>query len=109
LRTEYADHLGDFLQEISEVYSVAVDSSRQELVEFRRDLDARVNIVEQHANLLCRKGSAAPGNRVALKADNTTQAGQVVRYPMIGLSQSDPTMFDQDRHFAPPSCEEGAL
>jgi hypothetical protein len=92
LRTDCANHLGDCLQEISEVYSVAVENSRQGLVEFRRDLDARVNIVEQHANLLCRKGSAELGNRVALKANNTTQAGQVVRYPMIGLSQSDTIM-----------------
>src|SRR5579864_8458464 len=96
LRSERANHLCDFLQEIPEVHAVAVDGSRQGLVEFRRDLDARVDIVEQHANLLCRIGSATLGNRVALKANGATQAGQVVRYPVIGLSQSDTIMFDQN-------------
>jgi hypothetical protein len=86
--------VGDFLQETSKVYVVAVDGSRQVLVEFRHDFDARVNIVEQHANLLCRKGSAALGNRVPLKTNNAIQAGQVVRYPMIGLSQTDTVMFN---------------
>jgi hypothetical protein len=65
-------------------------------VEFRRDLDARADIVEQYANLPRRKGLAALGNSVALKANNTAQAGQVIRYPMIGLSQPDRPMFDQN-------------
>jgi hypothetical protein len=63
------------LQKISEVYSVAVASSRQVIVEFRHDLNARVNVIEQHAGLLRRKAPSALGNRVALKANNTTQAG----------------------------------
>jgi hypothetical protein len=65
-------------------------------VEFRGYLDARVNIIEQHTNLLRRKGSAAPGNRIALKANNTAQAGQVVRYPVVGLGEIDHPVFDQN-------------
>jgi hypothetical protein len=36
--------------------------------------------------------TAAPGNGIALKANNTAQASQVVRYSMIGLV----AMFDQN-------------
>jgi hypothetical protein len=62
-------------------------------VEFRCNLKARVNIVEQHASLLGRKGFAAFGNGVALKANNTAQAGQIVRDPVVGLGPGAP-IFD---------------
>src|ERR1700686_54596 len=96
LRAERADHLGNFLQKIPEIYSLAVGGECQRLVEFRRDLDARADIVEQYTNLPRRKGLAALGNSVALKANNTAEGGQVIRYPMIGLSQPDHPMFDQN-------------
>src|SRR4051794_37653339 len=85
VRAERTDHLGNFREEIAEVYSIAVSGLRQRLVEFRRDLDARVNIVEQHANLLGGEGLAALENSVALNANDTAQAGQVVRDPVVGL------------------------
>src|SRR5450755_1686367 len=74
-RVYRADHLGNFLQEIAEIYSNAVDGQRQQLVEFRRDLNARAKIVKQQANLLRRRAFAALGNGVALKANNAAQAG----------------------------------
>jgi hypothetical protein len=88
-RAERADHLANFLQKVPEVYPGAVVGERQGLVEFRRDLDACADVVEQHANLPRRKGLAALGNGVALEANNATEAGQVVRYPMVRLSQPD--------------------
>ena len=78
-RTERADHLANFLQKIPEVYPIAIVGERQGLVEFRRDLDACVDVVEQYANLPGRKGFAALENSVALKANNAAEAGQVVR------------------------------
>jgi hypothetical protein len=95
-RAERSDHLGNFLQEIAEVYTIAVGGQRQRLVQFRRDLDARTDIVEQHADLLGREGFVALRNRVALKANNTAQAGQVVRDPVVGLSHPDKLTFDQN-------------
>jgi hypothetical protein len=53
-------------------------------VELRCDLNAGLNIVEQLANLLGRKGFAAFGNSVALNANTTAQAGQVARDPVVG-------------------------
>src|SRR6478609_3418516 len=58
MRTEGADHLGYLFHELPEVYSLAIDGC-QGSVEFRRDLDARDDIVEQHADLIGREGSAA--------------------------------------------------
>jgi hypothetical protein len=87
------------LQEIAKVYGFAVDGPRQRFVEFCRNLDARADIVEQHANLLRRKAPAAPGNGVALEAKNAAQAGEVVRYAMVGLGQPDDPMVYRDRHF----------
>jgi len=95
-RLERADHRRDVLQEISEVDSVAVDGSRQVFVELRGDRNTRVDIIEQCANLLRGEGSAAPGNSLALKANGTAQAGQVVRYPMIGLVRSRDLVVDGD-------------
>src|SRR6185437_5073618 len=94
LRGERTDHLGNFSQEIAEVYSVAVLRQRQGLVKSRRHLKARADFVEQHANLIRGKCFAARANGTTLKANNAVQAGQVVRYPMIGLSQTDNAMFD---------------
>jgi hypothetical protein len=71
-------------------------------VEFRRDLNASVDIVEQHANLLGRKGSAAPGNCVALKANNAAQVGQIIGDPVVGLGRSDVPISDLNRHFSFP-------
>ena len=76
--------------------AVGVAGSRQGVVEFRRYLDARVNIIEQHANLFGRKGSTASANRLALKANSSAQAGQVVRDPVVGLSEPDHPVFDQN-------------
>jgi hypothetical protein len=94
LRTEGAGHLGYFFHELPEVHSGAVGGPRQAPMEFRGDFDARANIVEQPTHLIGREVSAALGNRVALKANNTTQTGQIVRDPMIGLSQPDTPMLD---------------
>src|SRR5580704_20775 len=96
LRGERTDHLGNFLQEIAEVYSVAVLGQRQRLVKSRGNLKARADIVEQRANLIRGKGFAALADGTALKANNAVQTGQVVRDPMIGFSQTDSTMFDGD-------------
>jgi hypothetical protein len=54
----------------------------------------RINIVEQHANLLGRKGFAARGNTDALKANDAAQAGQAVRYPVVRLGHPDASIFD---------------
>src|ERR1700692_260335 len=96
LRGERTDHLGNFSQEIAEIYSVAVLRQRQGLVESRRNLKTRADIVEQHANLIRGEGFAALTNGAALKANNAVQEGKVVRRPMIGLSQTDNAMFDGD-------------
>src|SRR5258705_7550707 len=95
-RTERANHLANFLQKIPEVYPIAIVGERQGLVEFRRDLDACADVVEQHANLPRGKGLAAFGNSVALEANNAAEAGQVVRYPMVCLSQSDYPVLNQN-------------
>src|SRR5437660_9896409 len=68
VRAERTDHLGNFLEEIAEVYSIAVSGLPQRLVEFRRYLDARVKIVEQHSNLLGGAGLAALDNSHARHA-----------------------------------------
>src|SRR6266568_3141151 len=97
LQANRADHLGNLLQEISEVYSIAaVGGQPQGLVELRHTRNARTDFVEQFANLIRRKGFAAVGNSVALNANNAIQAGQVVCYPMIGLSRPNNRTFDQD-------------
>jgi len=93
-RTEGADHLGYLFHELPEVYSLAIDGPRQGSVEFRRDLDAGDDIVEQHADLIGREGSAALGNSVVLKTNDSAQAGQVVRDPVVGLGQPDVPIFD---------------
>ena len=90
MRTEGADHLGYLFHELPEVYSLAVDGPRQGSVEFRRDLGARDDIVEQRADLIGREGSAAPGNSVALKANDSAQAGQVVRDPVVASASPTP-------------------
>jgi hypothetical protein len=77
------------LQELSEVYSIAVDGLRQGFVEFRRNLDARADFVDQEANLVRRKGLATLGNSMAVKANSTAQAG-------YGLGQPDVPMSDQN-------------
>jgi hypothetical protein len=46
-------------------------------VEFRGDLDASADIVEQDANLISRVELPALGNRSALKANDAAQADQV--------------------------------
>ena len=74
-RAERADQLGDFLQEISKVYSVTLVGPGQAVVECRCDLEARNDLVEQCANLLGRKGLAALGNRAALQTNGATQTG----------------------------------
>src|SRR5258708_18437918 len=105
-RAERADHLANFLQKIPEVYPLAIVGERQGLVEFRRDLDACADVVEQHANLPRRKGLAALGYSVALEANNPAEAGQVVRYPMVRLSQPSYPVFDQNLPFALPVCAQ---
>jgi hypothetical protein len=54
-RAKPDSHLGDFLQEFSEIYSVVVDGSRQGLVEFRCDLDAGGKIAQEAVQgVICR-------------------------------------------------------
>jgi hypothetical protein len=65
-------------------------------VKSRRNLNARADIVEQQANLIRGKGFTALADGAALKANNAAQTGQVVRYSMIGFSQTDNTMFGGD-------------
>src|SRR6201981_579712 len=102
MRAGGADHLGYLLHELPEVYSLAVDGPRQGSVELRRDLRARDDFVEQHADLIGREGSAALGNSVALKANDTAQAGQVVRDPVVGFGQPDAPLVDLNLHFSFP-------
>ena len=59
-RVERADHVGDFFEKIPEVYAVAALGPRQRSVKFRCHLDAGVDVVEQHADLLGRKRFGAP-------------------------------------------------
>src|SRR3977135_45864 len=88
-RIERADHLGNLLQEIAEVYAIAVDPPRQRLVEFSGGFDARADVVEQDAKLSGREALAALRNGVALEANDTAQAGQIVGDTMVGLSHLD--------------------
>src|SRR5437588_11894971 len=71
-------------------------------MEFRGDFDPCVKIVEQPANLLGRRDFAALGNGVALKANDAAQASQIVCDPVIGLGQSDASIFDLNWHFFRP-------
>src|SRR5712671_3573175 len=89
LWVERADHLGNFFKKIAKIDPIAVDGQRQGLVELPHEVDARGDIVEQDANLPRREGLAAVVKSVALKANKTGQRGQVVAYPVIGLSQPD--------------------
>ena len=68
-----------------------------------------LDIVEQHANLLGRKGLAALGNSVALKANNTAQAGQVVRDPVVGLGHPDDSHIRSELTFFVPFRRKIAL
>ncbi|MGA2998087.1 MAG: hypothetical protein ABSE61_26495 [Bradyrhizobium sp.] len=79
--------------------AVAVAGHRERFVKFCSYLDARADIVEQLANLVCGKGLAASGNGVALQPNGTAEPGEIVGDPMIGLGQSDISMIDQDCHF----------
>src|SRR6476659_663633 len=63
---ERTDHSANVSQEIAEVYSVAVLRQRQRLVKSRRHLEARADIVEQHANLIRGEGFAALADGTAL-------------------------------------------
>ena len=94
MRTEGADHLGYLFQELAEVYSLAVDGLRQGFWSFAATSMRAIDIVEQRADLIGREGSAALGNSVALKANDSAQAGQVVRDPVVSLGQPDAPIFD---------------